>query len=107
MWSSKALVAPGSLLVASVDARVKSRCRAMLLSVRIVTSIVSWTRALARSKFFVRTARVVRSARVIAQVLFSVGDRDASKESAAAVASLWFSDVRCKWTQSGHLACSR
>lgn len=65
MWSRRAPVAPWSLLVVSVDARVKSRCLAMLVPVSTVTSTASPTRAFARSKSFVRTARVVRSASAI------------------------------------------
>jgi hypothetical protein len=50
MWSRRAPVAPWSLLVVRVDARVESRCRARLASVRTVTSIALSTRAFAWSK---------------------------------------------------------
>jgi hypothetical protein len=49
IWSRRAPVAPGFPLVASVDARVKSRCLAILVPVRTVTSSASSMRALAWS----------------------------------------------------------
>jgi hypothetical protein len=43
IWSRTAPVALRSLVVVSADARVKSRCLAMLVSVRTVTLIASPT----------------------------------------------------------------
>jgi hypothetical protein len=49
IWSRRALVALGFPLVVSADARVKSRCLAILVPVRTVASSASSMRALAWS----------------------------------------------------------